>query len=56
MKDNLKLMNKDEEWVMKELKNRGLQGYEKILLMTLDPTGDIYIYEKNISSDTKIFE
>ena len=56
LEDNLKNMNKDTNWLNKELNNRGYQNYQNILLMTLDTNGKINIYKKNNTSGTKIFE
>ena len=56
LRKNLELMNKDEKWLMKELKKHGYNDYQNILLMTLNPNGKTSYYEKNISTDTNIFE
>lgn len=56
LEDNLKNMKKDQKWLAKELKNRGYKDYKNILLFTLDNQGTITIYDKNITSNTKILE
>lgn len=56
LEENLKYMNKDHNWLEKELKNRGYEDFKNILLLTLDKNGKIVIYNKNIESNTKIFE
>ena len=56
LENNLKNMKKDMKWLEKELNNRGYKDYSKILLFTLDNNGKIVIYDKNITSNTKILE
>ena len=56
LNNNLKNMNKDQEWLTRELGNRGYKDYKNILLMTLDNNGKITIYDKNVSINTKILE
>lgn len=51
MKNNLKYMNKDEEWLMKQLNIKGYKDLSNVLLVTLDNNEKINIYEKNISVD-----
>ena len=40
-------MNKTEEWLEQQLKEKGYPNKEKILLATLDTNEKITIYEKN---------
>ena len=47
MKQNLKNMHKDEQWLNKQLKNKGYHDYQNLILVTLDENGKIEIYEKN---------
>ena len=47
MKNNLYNMNKTKEWLIRELKVKGYNNIEKILLATLDTNDKITIYEKN---------
>lgn len=56
LKKNLAYMKKDLSWLEKELNRRGYSDYQNILLMSLDKNGKIVIYEKNVVSNTKIFE
>lgn len=56
LEDNLKAMDKDIDWLNKELKNRGYDNYKRILLMTLDGTDKINIFEKNMEMKSKVFE
>ena len=41
MKENLPLVHKSEEWILRYLKSRSCRP-EEVLLMTLDPQGKIY--------------
>jgi len=57
MHKNLANMNKDEKWLMKELKVKGYTDTTKILLATLDIDEKLIIYEKNFSIKPKdVFE
>ena len=56
LEKNLEQMKKEKSWLEKELNNRGYKDYKNILLMTLDNNGKITIYDKNVSSNTKILE
>ena len=47
MINNLKNMNKDEEWLKHQLKEKGYNDTENILLATLDIDEKLTIYEKN---------
>ena len=47
LENNLNSMNKDVKWLDKELKKRGYEWYDKILLLTLDDNGKVVIYDKN---------
>lgn len=54
--ENLRQLNKDERWLMDELRKQGIQRASEVFLMTLDPTGNIYIdkYEDHIKKVTDI--
>ena len=55
--NNLKNMNKTEEWLEKELKIKGYRDLNKILLATLDINEKLTIYEKNINLEpNKVLE
>lgn len=56
MIDNLENMNKDEKWLKKELKKKGYKDYSSILLLTLDYSDNIVIYDKNINTSNKVLE
>lgn len=56
LENNLKNMKKDEKWLKKELTKRGYKDYKNILLFTVDNSDTITIYDKNITSNTKILE
>ena len=47
MHKNLRILHKDEEWLLKELKIKGYKDISKILLCTLDEEQKVTIYEKN---------
>lgn len=47
MKQNLENMNKDEEWLKQQLKEKGYKETDNILLATLDIDEKLIIYEKN---------
>lgn len=47
MKQNLKNMNKTEEWLKKQLKEKGYKNTKSILLATLDINEKLIIYDKN---------
>lgn len=52
MVNNLKYMNKNIEWLMKELKIKGYIDLSNILLATLDINEKLTIYDKNIDTDS----
>lgn len=54
MHKNLRILHKDEEWLLKELKIKGYKDISKILLCTLDEDQKVTIYEKN--EDTEILD
>ena len=57
LKNNLKNMNKTEEWLEQELKIKGYRDLNKILLATLDINEKLIIYEKNINLEpNKVLE
>lgn len=47
MFNNLKNMNKDKKWLVKEMKIKGYKNFENVLLATLDNNEKITVYEKN---------
>lgn len=47
MKNNLKNMNKNIEWLNKQLKIKGYKDLDNILLATLDKNEKFTVYEKN---------
>ncbi len=46
LKDQLKYIEKDEQWLQGQLKVQGYQHYQDILLALYDIDGTIYVYEK----------
>jgi uncharacterized membrane protein YcaP (DUF421 family) len=53
MKKNLENMNKDEEWLNKQLKVLGYYDMKNIILATLDASEKLIIYEKEFSGSIK---
>lgn len=53
MINNLKNMNKDEKWLLQQLKEKGYEKTDNILLATLDIDEKLTIYEKN--NEEKVF-
>ena len=47
MHNNLKNINKDEKWLMHELKVKGYSDFSKILLAAVDINNKLTIYESN---------
>lgn len=47
MKNNLKNIGKDEEWLLHELKVKGYMDINTILLATVDGNNKVTVYEKN---------
>lgn len=47
MKNNLDNIHKDEEWLIQQLKVKGYQELDNILLVTVDINEKIVVYEKN---------
>lgn len=50
---NLLNINKDEDWLIKELKQKGYNNYKEILLATVDINEKINIYKKYDNIDVK---
>lgn len=47
MKNNLENIKKDEKWLYKEIKKQGYNSLDNIILVTVDPSYKVVIYEKN---------
>ena len=56
MKQNLKLINKNETWLKNNLKDKGYKTYENILLATIDINNKITIYEKENDKSLDVLE
>ena len=52
MKENLMMMNKDDKWLYKELKLKGCNDINDIILATLDVNEKINIYKKEFKDST----
>jgi len=50
VEENLREMNKDTKWLMKELKKRGIKDVSEVFLATLNDAGSLYVdkYKDNI--------
>ena len=53
MYNNLKNINKDEKWLMNQLKVKGYSDLSKILLATIDVNEKVVIYEGNEKLESK---
>jgi len=57
MPHNLENINKDENWLRKEIKKQGYKDIEEILLATVDVNNEVTIFKKNSDIKTRnIFE
>lgn len=57
MPHNLENINKDEKWLIKEIKKQGYKDIEEILLATVDVNNEVTIFKKNSDIKTRnIFE
>lgn len=56
IKENLRQLNKDEKWLMEQLKVQGIGSISEVFLATLNPAGSLYIdkYEDHIKKVTDI--
>jgi len=56
IEENLRQLNKDAKWLLKELKKHGINDPSEVFLFTLDPGGNLYIdkYEDHIKKVTDI--
>ena len=48
MKNNLKMVLKDETWLLNEMKKQGYDNYNSILLATVDINNKLTIYDRNL--------
>ena len=53
MENNLKNMNKNIEWLEQQLKIKGYESLDNILLATLDKNEKFTVYEKNNDKQSK---
>ncbi|WP_097026900.1 DUF421 domain-containing protein [Clostridium peptidivorans] len=56
IEENLRQLNKDTKWLLKELKKHGVKDPSEVFLLTLDPGGNVYIdkYEDRIKKVTDV--
>src|SRR5665648_955380 len=54
--ENLRQLNKDKAWLMKELKKQGIHDISEVFLVTLNPAGSLYVdkYEDHLKKMTDI--
>lgn len=45
VKDNLKYVNLDKQWLIGELKKLGVDDYKKVSLAELDTSGNLFFQE-----------
>ena len=53
MPNNLKNINKDKKWLMQQLKVKGYQELDNILLATIDVNDKVTIFERNTEAEIK---
>lgn len=46
MSDNLKLLKRDEKWLVNQVKRRGMDSIREVYIMTVDGAGKIYYAKK----------
>jgi len=56
IEENLKQLNKDKTWLLKELKKQGIKDVSEVFLATLNPAGSLYVdkYEDHLKKITDI--
>ena len=50
---NLSAYNKDEEWLLKTLKEKGFPDVHRLTLVTLNGEGTVYVYEKQFNGTNR---
>ncbi|WP_238883518.1 DUF421 domain-containing protein [Clostridium sp. YIM B02551] len=54
IEDHLKLMNRDKDWLLKELEKKSIKSPGEVFLATMDSKGEVYIDLKN--KDPKVLD
>ncbi|TGE30998.1 DUF421 domain-containing protein [Desulfosporosinus sp. Sb-LF] len=56
IEENLRQLNKDKAWLLKELKKQGIKKISEVFLVTLNPAGSLYVdrYEDHLTKITDI--
>ena len=56
IEENLRQLNKDKAWLLKELKKQGIKDISEAFLVTLNPAGSLYVdkYEDHLKKITDI--
>lgn len=54
--ENLRQLNKDKNWILRQLKKQGIKDISEVFLATLTPSGSLYVdkYEDHIKKVTDI--
>jgi Predicted membrane protein len=54
--ENLRQLNKDKNWILRQLKKQGIKDISEVFLATLTPSGSLYVdkYEDHIKKITDI--
>ncbi len=56
LEENLRQLNKDKTWLLKELKKQGIRDISEVFLVTLNPAGSLYVdrYDDHLKKITDI--
>ena len=56
IEENLRQLNKDKTWLLKQLKKQGIKKISEVFLVTLNPAGSLYVdkYEDHFKKITDI--
>jgi uncharacterized membrane protein YcaP (DUF421 family) len=56
IEENLRQLNKDKPWLLKELKKQGIHDISEVFLVTLNPAGSLYVdrYDDHLKKITDI--
>ncbi|KGP75091.1 membrane protein [Desulfosporosinus sp. Tol-M] len=56
IEENLRQLNKDKTWLLKELKKQGIRDISEVFLVTLNPAGSLYVdrYDDHLKKITDI--
>lgn len=56
IEENLRQLNKDEKWIVNQLKKQGINDVSEVFIATLNPAGSLYVdtYEDHLKKITDI--